>query len=149
MEFSLTEIKENGVLKVKDYEETLNTVKEFVKTIYIPEMVDNDETKKTLKATRASLNKLIKSISDRRISIVEEMTREFQEQCKNITSVLDECQKTIGIKVREYEDKKKLSTPQATFQKLSIDVKITSQEMLKKVTDFLSKHNYEYEIKQS
>ena len=73
-------------------------------------MVYTDDTIKEAKADKATLNKFIKVLEDKRKDVKKECLQpyeEFEKQIKELVAIVDEPVKLIDQQVKEFEDKKK------------------------------------------
>lgn len=73
-------------------------------------MVYTDDTIKEAKADKATLNKFIKVLEDKRKDVKKECLQpyeEFEKQIKELVTIVDEPVKLIDQQVKEFEDKKK------------------------------------------
>ena len=139
--------KENGVLVVKDYEENLKLVTEFL-AVYSDIVITNDVEKKAFKEKRAELNKVVKAIDRKRIDTVADYVSDFEAQCKVFHDLFDNAQKAIGEKVKEYEDKQKVAIENAaSITKYTATLKFTDESIIKKLQEFAVKNGCELTIK--
>lgn len=73
-------------------------------------MVYTDDAIKEAKADKATLNKFIKVLEDKRKDVKKECLQpyeEFEKQIKELVAIVDEPVKLIDQQVKEFEDKKK------------------------------------------
>lgn len=152
MSFSLTEQNIKGRLRVKNFESTLDSAKKIVSNICIPEEITDEETKRSLTRLRADLNRIIKEIDTRRISIVKELTEDFETDCKTIKTIFEETQEEIGKKLSEYKAKVAQTKIDDTktaeqFSTTEVTIVITSSEALSALTKFCNKNNYKIKEK--
>lgn len=73
-------------------------------------MVYTDDTIKEAKADKATLNKFIKVLEDKRKDVKKECLQpyeEFEKQIKELVAIVDEPVKLIDQQVKNYEEKKK------------------------------------------
>lgn len=73
-------------------------------------MVYTDDTIKEAKADKATLNKFIKVLEDKRKDVKKECLQpyeEFEKQIKELVAIVDEPVKLIDSQVKEFEEKKK------------------------------------------
>lgn len=73
-------------------------------------MVYTDDTIKEAKADKATLNKFITALEDKRKEVKKQCLQpyeEFEKQIKELVAIVDEPVKLIDLQVKAYEDKKK------------------------------------------
>jgi vacuolar-type H+-ATPase subunit H len=145
MKFELQEITTNGELTVQNYEETLSNLIEILKAINVPEKITTELEKKELKNSRATLNRMIKQINERRIGIVEDFTSSFQRQCKNFVNLINEKQILIGEKVKEYEDSKKEIVVEKQ-KTITATLKFNNPNVLEKLIKFCEENLIELKV---
>lgn len=139
-ELELREVQTNGVLRVANYEETCNLIQEVIQDLNLPEVITSEEEKKVLKAKRAQLNKVIKAIENRRISIVADFTRVFQNECKGIVQLLDNAQNSIKELLDAYQKQEDGNKETKIFATTRVCVEITDSEIFKKFITFCEKN---------
>ena len=139
--------RENGILKVSDYEENLKNAREIL-ALYPIIDIENDEQKKVYKTVRATFNKFVKAIDRKRIDTVSDYCITFEEQCNEIKNLFDDAQKAMGEKIKEYEDKQKVVVADTTATtKYTATLKFTDEKIIKKLQDFAIKNGCELTIK--
>ena len=139
--------RENGVLKVRDFEKNYELVANAL-AVYQNFDIRTDEEKKDYKAKRAELNKIVKAIDRKRIDTVADYCTEFEYQCNTIKDLFDCAQRVIGEKVKAYEDSQKvaLENGKGTI-KYTATLKFTDEKIIKKLQDFAVKNGCELTIK--
>ena len=139
--------RENGILKVSDYEENIKNAREIL-ALYPIIDIENDEQKKVYKTVRATFNKFVKAIDRKRIDTVSDYCITFEEQCNEIKNLFDDAQKAMGEKIKEYEDKQKVVVADTTATtKYTATLKFTDEKIIKKLQDFAVKNGCELTIK--
>jgi len=139
--------RENGILKVSDYEENLKNAREIL-ALYPIIDIENDEQKKVYKTVRSTFNKFVKAIDRKRIDTVSDYCITFEQQCNEIKNLFDDAQKAMGEKIKEYEDKQKVVVADTTATtKYTATLKFTDEKIIKKLQDFAIKNGCELTIK--
>lgn len=114
MEIAVLNTKES--LEIKDFEalkaELTEKVGVYAKIVY------TDDTIKTAKKDRAALNKLSKAIADKRKEEKDnilERYRKFEDECKQLESLVNDASGNIDKQVKEYEEGIKKSKKEELF----------------------------------
>lgn len=82
------------------------------KAVLYKNMIYTDETIKEAKADKASLNKFITALENKRKEVKKECLapyEAFEKQIKELVAIIDEPVKLIGLQVAEYEEKEKVA----------------------------------------
>lgn len=148
MEFELVTIndKVNNVLKVKDFEKTLQTAKDIVASANL--VITNDADKKLAKETRATFNKVVKAIDRKRIDDTNDFISQFNDECNQIKSIFDEAQKKLGEDINAYEEAHKVVVVEsATVAKFVATLKFSDPKVVDKLKTFAEKNGCELSIK--
>lgn len=149
MEFELVTIndKVNNVLKVKDFEKTLQTAKDIVASANL--VITNDADKKLAKETRATFNKVVKAIDRKRIDDTNDFISQFNDECNQIKSIFDEAQKKLGEDINAYEEAHKVVVVEsATTSKTYVaTLKFSDPKIVDKLTKFAQTNGCELSIK--
>lgn len=148
-ELEVVSDKKNGVLKIKDYEKSLNAAAEILANnpVFV---IKDDNDKKIAKDIRARLNKVAEQVSRIRIDSVEEYTKEFSDQCKEIAELFKSRANEFGEVVKPYEESQKVVAGGAVISKpkvITCIVKLYDEKILKKLTDFCIKNGCELVVK--
>lgn len=139
--------REDGVLMVKDFANTYATAQKIIEEHPIV-TIETDEQKKIAKATRATLNKIVKAIDRKRIDTLNDFGYAFEEQCNCIKTLFDNHASALGEKIKEYEESQKLAVSETAKQKvITATLKFYDEKIIKKLTDFAQKNGCELSIK--
>lgn len=146
--FELETIKsDNGVLEVKNFDKVFAQFEEYVKLN--PAFVVKDAYDlRIAKEKRADINTIIKALDRTRIDNVQDLIGSYTEQCKAITTLLDNLQKEYGAFIKAYTDSQKVGEIvgiKKTITITLIDDEKGSKE--KKITDLALKLGAEIKIK--
>lgn len=146
--FELETIKsDNGVLEVKNFDKVFAQFEEYVKLN--PAFVVKDAYDlRIAKEKRADINTIIKALDRTRIDNVQDLIGDYTNQCKAITTLLDNLQKEYGAFIKAYTDSQKVGEIvgiKKTITITLIDDEKGSKE--KKITDLALKLGAEYKIK--
>lgn len=118
-------------LEIKDYDELLKKAKEDTekyKNYIVTKETLEDDTKK-----RAELNKIVKSIDDRRKQIKKEVStpiETFEQKCNAIKSLYEESSKLIDTQIKVFEEKEK--------QERKNKIEIIFKDNVRELADVLS-----------
>ena len=107
MELKMQEVQFPKVIEF-NFEELKNEITD--KAELYKNMVYTDDTIKEAKADKATLNKFIKVLEDKRKDVKKECLQpyeEFEKQIKELVAIVDEPVKLIDSQVKEFEEKKK------------------------------------------
>ena len=107
MELKMQEVQFPKVIEF-NFEELKKEIME--KAELYKNMVYTDDAIKEAKADKATLNKFIKVLEDKRKDVKKECLQpyeEFEKQIKELVAIVDEPVKLIDQQVKEFEDKKK------------------------------------------
>lgn len=107
MELKMQEVQFPKVIEF-NFEELKQEITE--KAALYKNMVYTDDTIKDAKADKATLNKFIKVLEDKRKDVKKECLQpyeEFEKQIKELVAIVDEPVKLIDSQVKEFEEKKK------------------------------------------
>lgn len=107
MELKMQEVQFPKVIEF-NFEELKKEITE--KAELYKNMVYTDDTIKEAKADKATLNKFIKVLEDKRKDVKKECLQpyeEFEKQIKELVAIVDEPVKLIDSQVKEFEEKKK------------------------------------------
>lgn len=139
--------RNNGILAVKDFESNLQLVTNAL-SVYQNIVINTEEEKKELKSKRAELNKIIKAIDRKRIDTLTQFCDDFEIQCNTIKEQFDIAQKTIGEKVKEFEDNQKVAVEEGkSITKYTATLKFYDERVIKKLQEFAIKNCCELTIK--
>ena len=139
--------RSTGVLKVNDYESTLELAKHILDVHPVFEIL-TDADKKEAKALRATYNKIVKEIDRRRIDTIADFTTEFREQCNSIKELFDNAQKELGQRILAYEEEHKAAVVEGDkVTKYTATLKFTDPKLVDKLTQFAQKYGCELVIK--
>lgn len=147
-ELEVVSDKELGVLKLSDYEKSLALAKEILASNPVF-AIENDNDKKLAKDIRARLNKVAEQVSRVRIDSVDEFTKTFTEQCKEISDLFKARATEFGEVIKPYEEAQKIIAGDVVAKPKVITcvVKFYDDKILKKLTDFCTKNACELSIK--
>lgn len=109
MELKITEWKTPEVITF-NFEELKKEITS--KASLYKNMVYTDETIKEAKADKASLNKFITALENKRKEVKKDCLapyEAFEKQIKELVAIIDEPVKLIGLQVAEYEEKEKVA----------------------------------------
>ena len=106
--------KEDGQYVIKDYENLLEVVKEFV-SVNQPFVINNNQECRNAKEIRANYNKLKNIVKEYRITFLEYQFGQFQTQCKELETLFDVTQKAFGKEIDSYNGKTKIEKTTITL----------------------------------
>lgn len=147
-ELEVVNDKELGVLKLGDYEKSLETANQILANnpVFV---INDDNDKKIAKDTRAKLNKVAEQVNRVRIDSVDEFTREFANQCKEIADKFKARANEFGEVIKPYEEAQKVVAGESVLKPKVITcvVKFYDEKVLKKLADFCTKNGCELSVK--
>ena len=147
-ELEVVNDKERGVLKLGDYEKSLKVADEILakNPVFV---IEDDESKKLAKDTRARFNKVAEQVNRVRIDSVDEFTREFTNQCKEIADKFKARANEFGEVIKPYEEAQKVVAGESVLKPKVITcvVKFYDEKVLKKLADFCTKNGCELSVK--
>jgi recombinational DNA repair ATPase RecF len=147
-ELEVVSDKSSGVLKLGDYDKSLKLANEIL-TANPVFPIENDTDKKIAKDIRARLNKVAEQVSRVRIDSVDEFTRDFSNQCKEIGDLFKARADEFGKVIKPYEEAQKLVAGEALSKPkvITCTVKFYDEKILNKIIDFCTKNGCELSVK--
>lgn len=147
-ELEVVSDKASGVLKLGDYDKSLQLANEILANNPVF-AIENDNDKKIAKDIRARLNKVADQVSRVRIDSVDEFTREFTNQCKEIADKFKARANEFGEVIKPYEEAQKVVAGESVLKPKVITcvVKFYDEKILKKLADFCTKNGCELSVK--
>lgn len=147
-ELEVVSDKERGVLKLGDYEKSLETANAILANnpVFV---INDDNDKKIAKDTRARLNKVAEQVNRVRIDSIDEFTKEFANQCKEIADKFKTRANEFGEIIKPYEEAQKVIAGEIVSKPkvITCTVKFYDEKILKKLADFCTKNGCELAVK--
>lgn len=130
-----------GVIKISDYEYSKSLVDQILNNFKPFEITDNDSLK-VAKEQKATFNKIIKAIDRKRIDTIDDYVATFKEQCESLKKPFEDRVEELSQKINAFSAK-------TTFKptKYSVTVTLTDEKELNKLTEYLKKKGYEFQVK--
>ena len=146
-EFELVPVydKEAGVYKINDFEGCKQIVQEFIDGCHVDVVITNEADYKDAKSTRTDIRKKKDTVATARKQIKEMLVGTFENQLKEIETMLGDADTVLKEKVDawERENKNKVASP----SKITLTVKGYDMKKIEKVRDFALKQGLEVAIK--
>ena len=136
----------NGVFQVSNYDEILANLQDILCTDYKVFKITNEDEYRELKDKRARLNKVIESIDRRRIDTIEELTKTYEYQCRQLKNIVNERKLELAQEIKIWADSKK-EVVVDTKKKITATIKYYDEKISKKLEDFCRKNGCELTIK--
>lgn len=138
MEYTFNQ--ETKTYEIKEFNHTLEECKKFISNFALLDLIiQNDSDKKAVKNSRTLIRKKLDEVSTIRKTLNEVVMGRFNEQTKEIESLLKETDAQLKAKVDEYE--KKIGKPEL----FSIVIKSYDKKKIEKVRAYALK--LEMEVK--
>ena len=138
MEYTFNQ--ETKTYEIKEFNHTLEECKKFISNFALLDLIiQNDSDKKAVKNSRTLIRKKLDEVSTVRKTLNEVVMGRFNEQTKEIESLLKETDAQLKAKVDEYE--KKIGKPEL----YSIVIKSYDKKKIEKVRAYALK--LEMEVK--
>lgn len=138
MEYTFNQ--ETKTYEIKEFNHTLEECKNFISTFALLDLIiQNDSDKKAVKNSRTLIRKKLDEVATVRKTLNEVVMGRFNEQTKEIESLLKETDAQLKAKVYEYE--KKIGKPEL----FSIVIKSYDKKKIEKVRAYALK--LEMEVK--
>lgn len=131
----------DGRLIIANSDKIMATIKELTSQAESIVIMD-DFDKKRVKEIRASVNKRKDEISRARRGIIKKFAGEFEETCKTYEKALESCSNNLGQKIRDYDNEQEV-------KRWKIEIKLTDENTLKKVSDYLTNNAIDYTVKEN
>lgn len=147
-ELEVVSDKASGVLKLGDYDKSLQLANEILANNPVF-AIENNNDKKIAKDIRARLSKVAEQVNRVRIDSVDEFTREFTNQCKEIADKFKARADEFGEVIKPYEEAQKVVAGESVLKPKVITcvVKFYDEKILKKLADFCTKNGCELSVK--
>lgn len=146
-EFELVPVydKEAGVYKINDFEGCKAIVQEFINGCHVDVVITSEADYKDAKSTRTDIRKKKDTVATARKQIKEMLVGTFENQLKEIETMLGDADTVLKEKVDawERENKNKVASP----AKITLTVKGYDMKKIEKVRDFALKQGLEVAIK--
>ena len=138
MEYTFNQ--ETKTYEIKEFNHTLEECKKFISNFALLDLIiQNDSDKKAVKNSRTLIRKKLDEVSTVRKTLNEVVMGRFNEQTKEIESLLKETDAQLKAKIDEYE--KKIGKPEL----FSIVIKSYDKKKIEKVRAYALK--LEMEVK--
>lgn len=146
-EFELVPVydKETGIYTINDFEGCKSIVQEFIDGCHLDLVITSEADFKDVKATRTDIRKKKETVATARKQIKEMLVGTFENQLKEIESMLGDADAKLKEKVDvwEKENKNKVVKPSV----ITLNVKGYDMKKIEKVRDFALKQGLEVAIK--
>lgn len=138
MEYTFNQ--ETKTYEIKEFNHTLEDCKNFISNFALLDLIiQNDSDKKAVKNSRTLIRKKLDEVATVRKTLNEVVMGRFNEQTKEIESLLKETDAQLKAKVDEYE--KKIGKPKL----ISVVIKSYDKKKIEKVRTYALK--LEMEVK--
>ena len=126
---------------IANFEAMKNAVVDYIANNVHDVEIEDDVQNKQFKNVRTDLNKKLDAVSSARIAIKKLLTEEFENQCKEIETIIEGGVKTLKTRIDEWTAKNRPVVNKVPTKTLTIKVNETTEEMKKlaKVQAFAEK----------
>lgn len=143
-------------LVIKNYDEYLALVNQYLDERHVFEIVD-DESKKQAKKIRAEINADIEKLKRGRIDGLKWLVGTFEDQIKGFETMLDTRQKAFGAAIKKFEDEQKAAEAAAagltggpvnvSAKTFTLTIKTTDPKVVEKIKKIALDNNCTLSIK--
>lgn len=128
MGFELTPVLNEGKYEIKNFDEQLKNLNEFIQTLPLNLVIENEDDYQFVKGKRTTVNKYEKVIKDARKQINTIVLGTLNDQLKQCEKLLKEKSDLLKQSIDEYKPKEVAPKEFATFE-----VKMSDYEKVKKL----------------